>query len=127
MQALRGTTIPGFPNFFMIVGPNTALGHSSMVQIIESQIGYVRDAIRSMREHGHRSLEPTEKAHRKWNDSVQGAMKHTVWITGGCHSWYVDELGRNTVTWPHTTVSFRRKLAEFDADSYIATPQEATA
>jgi cyclohexanone monooxygenase len=53
-------------------------------------------------------------------------MKHTVWITGGCHSWYVDELGRNTVTWPHTTVSFRRKLSHFDADSYVTTPQEVT-
>lgn len=127
MRAHRGTTIPGFPNFFMIVGPNTALGHSSMVQIIESQIGYVRGAIRTLRQHGHASLEPTVQAHQEWNDSVQGAMRHTIWITGGCHSWYLDEHGRNTVTWPHTTLSFRQKLAEFDADAYVATPQEVSA
>ncbi len=125
MRAHRGTTIPGFPNFFMIVGPNTGLGHSSMVQIIESQIGYVRGAIKTMRERGHGALEPTEQAHDQWNQSLQRAMKHTIWVTGGCNSWYLDEHGRNTITWPHTTVAFRRRLSSFDADSYV-TPQEVT-
>jgi cyclohexanone monooxygenase len=127
MRALRGTTIPGFPNFFMIVGPNTALGHSSMVQIIEAQIDYVRGAIKTLREQDLGALEPSPQAHDRWNESVQRSMKHTIWVTGGCHSWYLDEHGRNTVTWPHTTVSFRRQLASFDADSYVTTPQEVSA
>jgi cyclohexanone monooxygenase len=127
MRALRGTTIPGFPNFFMIVGPNTGLGHSSMVQIIEAQIDYARGAIRTLREQGLGALEPTQQAHDRWNESVQRSMRHTIWLTGGCHSWYLDEHGRNTVTWPRTTVSFRRELADFDADSYVTTPQEVSA
>ena len=127
MRALRGTTIPGFPNFFMIVGPNTGLGHSSMVQIIERQVGYVRGAIRTLRSRSLGSLEPSQAAYERWNASLQQAMKRTIWITGGCSSWYLDEHGRNTVTWPRTTVSFHRQLSEFDADSYLTTPQEVTA
>lgn len=118
MQAYKGTTVPGFPNLFMLVGPNTGQGHTSMVFIIESQVAYVRDAIRTLRRTGYTSVEPNPASFRKWNADVQRRMKRTVWNTGGCSSWYLDEQGRNTVLWPKATFTFRRHLAAFDVDAY---------
>ena len=63
MAAYKGTTVPGFPNLFMLVGPNTGQGHTSMVFIIESQVAYIRDAIRTMRERGYAAVEPRADAH----------------------------------------------------------------
>jgi cation diffusion facilitator CzcD-associated flavoprotein CzcO len=118
MQGLRGTTVAGFPNLFMLVGPNTGQGHTSMVFIIESQVAYVRDAIRTMRARGWSAVEPRPKATHRWNADLQRRMKRTVWTRGGCQSWYLDEHGRNTTLWPKSTVTFRRQLARFDADAY---------
>jgi len=102
----------------MLVGPNTGQGHTSMVFIIEAQVAYLRDAVRTMRRSGYGAVEPNQTAYRKWNADVQRRMKRTVWNTGGCSSWYLDEQGRNTVLWPKATFTFRRELATFDVDSY---------
>jgi cyclohexanone monooxygenase len=118
MAAYKGTTVPGFPNLFMLVGPNTGQGHTSMVFIIESQVAYIRDAIRTMRARSWTSVEPRPRATRRWNSDLQRRMKRTVWTRGGCQSWYLDEQGRNTTLWPKSTVTFRRQLARFDADAY---------
>ena len=119
MAAYKGTTIPDFPNLFMLVGPNTGQGHTSMVFIIESQVAYIRDAIRTMRREGlaARRADPGRPPTR-WNRSLQKRMGRTVWTTGGCQSWYLDAHGRNTTLWPRSTVDFRRRLASFDADAY---------
>jgi cation diffusion facilitator CzcD-associated flavoprotein CzcO len=118
MAAYKGTTVPGFPNLFMLVGPNTGQGHTSMVFIIESQVAYVRDAIRTMRSRGWASVEPRPQATSRWNADLQRRMKRTVWTRGGCQSWYLDEHGRNTTLWPKSTITFRRQLARFDPDAY---------
>lgn len=118
MSAYKGTTVHGFPNMFMIVGPNTGLGHSSMVFVIESQVEYIRDAIRTMRRHRYAAVEPAPRAQRKWNDDLQRRMRRTVWNTGGCSSWYLDEHGRNTVLWPRSTFVMRQLLSEFDVAAY---------
>ncbi|MEX0426706.1 flavin-containing monooxygenase [Nocardioides sp. DS6] len=124
--AYKGTTVPEFPNFFFVVGPNTGLGHSSMVFIIESQVQYVRDAIRTMRVNDFATVEPTEEAFAAWNADIQERMKPTVWSSGGCASWYLDEHGRNTTLWPRTTFVFRGLLHTFDVEKYVvaaSTPQ----
>jgi cation diffusion facilitator CzcD-associated flavoprotein CzcO len=118
MAAYKGTTVPGFPNLFMLVGPNTGQGHTSMIFIIESQVAYLRDAIRTVRRRGLTAVEPTREATDRWNHSLQRRMRRTVWTTGGCDSWYLDEHGRNTVLWPRTTADFRRRLASFDEEAY---------
>jgi cyclohexanone monooxygenase len=118
MSAYKGTTVHGFPNFFTIVGPNTGQGHTSMVFIIESQVAYIRDAVRTMRRHGYAAVEPRAAVQRRWNAGLQRRMRHTVWNRGGCSSWYLDSHGRNTTLWPKSTVTFRRRLASFDADAY---------
>ena len=121
--AYKGTTVPEFPNFFFVVGPNTGLGHSSMVFIIESQVQYIRDAIRTMRVNDYATVEPTEEAFAAWNADVQERMAPTVWSSGGCASWYLDEHGRNTTLWPRSTFVFRGLLHSFDVGKYdVAAP-----
>jgi cyclohexanone monooxygenase len=127
MAAYKGTTVPDFPNLFMLTGPNTGQGHTSMIFIIESQVAYVRDALRRLREEGLVSLEPTPQATDRWNRSLQRRMRRTVWTTGGCQSWYLDSHGRNTTLWPRSTVDFRRRLASYDAAAYVLTSEEHAA
>ncbi len=122
MAAYKGTTIPEFPNLFMLVGPNTGQAHTSMIFIIESQVAYVRDALRRLRREGLSSVEPTPEVTDAWNRSIQKRMRRTVWTTGGCQSWYLDAHGRNTTLWPRSTADFRRRLSSFDAESYQEVP-----
>ena len=128
MEAYKGTTIHGYPNLFQMVGPNVTLSHSSMVFMIESQLAYVVDAIRTRRAQGIGPVEPTQADQDAWNADLQARMKKTVWTTGGCSSWYLDDHGRNTVLWPRTTFAFRKLLSTFDLDAYDVEParQEAS-
>ena len=122
--AYKGTTISGFPNLFQIVGPNTGLGHSSMVFIIESQIAYIVSALQQIGQRELSTVEPTPEAQQSWNDDVQRRMQRTVWNTGGCASWYIDSHGRNTTLWPRTTFKFRELLSRFDLDQYVVTTRQ---
>ena len=126
MSAYKGTTVHGYPNLFMLTGPNTGQGHSSVVFVIESQVAYLRDALRTMREREYAAVEPRATAQRRWNADVQRRMKRTVWNTGGCSSWYLDTHGRNTVLWPKATFTLRRRLARFDVDAYDVQVARAT-
>jgi cyclohexanone monooxygenase len=99
------------------VGPNTGLGHSSQVFMIESQVAYAVDAVRHIERTGE-IVEVREEAETTWDAGIQRAMGRTVWTTGGCASWYLDERGRNTTLWPGTTWRFRRQTARFDAGAY---------
>jgi cyclohexanone monooxygenase len=127
MSAYKGTTIPEFPNLFMMVGPNTGLGHSSMVFIIESQVAYIRDAIRTMRRNRLSTVEVREEPTAAFNAGLQRRMGRTVWTTGGCASWYLDSEGRNTTLWPRTTFTFRRLLSRFDLAAYTVTGETSPA
>jgi cation diffusion facilitator CzcD-associated flavoprotein CzcO len=117
MKAYKGTAVTGFPNLFLLVGPNTGLGHSSQVFMIESQVAYVVDAVRHIQRTGD-VVEVSEDAESAWDVGIQRAMGRTVWTTGGCASWYLDERGRNTTLWPGTTWRFRRQTARFDPGAY---------
>lgn len=117
-EAYKGTTVAGFPNLFLIVGPNTGLGHSSMVFMIESQIRYITDALETLRRRGLQTLEVTSEAQADYNRRLQGRMKAAVWNTGGCQSWYLDENGRNVTLWPGATWQFRLQTRRFDAGQY---------
>lgn len=117
-HAHRGTAVPGFPNMFVLVGPNTGLGHSSMVHIIESQIAYVLDALRIKAERGLSSLEVQRAAEQAYNEEIQRQMQGTVWTAGGCSSWYLDSTGKNSTLWPGFSYEFRNQLTRFDEESY---------
>ena len=119
-RAYRGTTVPGFPNLFLMVGPNTGLGHTSIVHMAESQTAYVVDALRLMRERGVESVEPKPAAQQAWIDDVDAKLERSVWNTGGCASWYLDRTGRNSTLWPDFTWKYRLLMRRFDASSYVA-------
>jgi cation diffusion facilitator CzcD-associated flavoprotein CzcO len=122
-QAHLGTAINGFPNMFLMLGPNTGLGHSSMVYMAESQIAYFVDALRAMDEKGAAAVEVRRDAEDAYNEDLHEKLQGTVWNTG-CSSWYVDQHGRNVTLWPDWTFRFRQRTARFDAESYeLSTPQ----
>jgi len=121
IQAYKGATVEGFPNFFFVIGPNTGLGHTSMVFMIESQIAYLLDALQTMRDRGLATVEPRAEAQAAWNHDLQHRMRQTVWNTGGCSSWYLDDHGRNVTLWPRVTFAFRRLTSRFDPDAYQVT------
>ncbi|WP_435283044.1 flavin-containing monooxygenase [Streptomyces koelreuteriae] len=119
MEALRGASAAGFPNWMTIIGPNTGLGNSSMILMIESQLNYLADYVRQLDVLGGRvALDARPDAVRAWNHQVQERMKRTVWNTGGCTSWYLDASGRNTTIWPGTTGEFRRATRRVDLAEY---------
>jgi cation diffusion facilitator CzcD-associated flavoprotein CzcO len=126
MQGLRGTTVAGFPNLFMLVGPNTGLGHNSIVFMIESQLAYVMDALGELDARGAAALDTCPAAQEDFNATVQRRMRGTVWTKGGCASWYLDAHGRNTTLWPGTSWSFRRATRRFDlAEHELLAPTSA--
>ncbi|HET9450611.1 MAG TPA: NAD(P)/FAD-dependent oxidoreductase [Aggregicoccus sp.] len=123
MRAYAGTTVAGFPNFFMLPGPNTGLGHTSMVTMLESQFEHVLGALRYLEARGLAAVEPRADAQARYVSEVDARMRHTVWAQGGCHSWYLDATGRNSTLWPGFTFSFRRRVASFEPSDYLALPQ----
>ena len=122
MTAYLGTTVAGFPNLFFLVGPNTGLGHTSIVYMIESQIAYVMDALAQMSSAGIAAVEPRRELQDAWNARIQADLQGTVWNAGGCSSWYLDAAGRNTTLWPTFTLPFRRRLSRFDLSEYDVQP-----
>jgi cation diffusion facilitator CzcD-associated flavoprotein CzcO len=122
-QAYLGTTVAGFPNLFMLWGPNLNLGHSSIVYMLESQIGYVMQALAAMDSaNGRAILEVRPEVQDRWNDYLQDRLSGTVWDTGGCKSWYLDANGRDSVMWPDFTFNFRRRVSGFDPSDYRLEP-----
>jgi hypothetical protein len=102
-----------------IIGPNTGLGNSSMILMIESQLNYMADYMRQLDVLGGRAaLDARPDAVEGWNDRVQERMLRTVWNTGGCTSWYLDANGRNTTIWPGTTTEFRSATRRVDLGEY---------
>jgi len=117
IEAYLGTTFAGFPNLFKMTGPNTGLGHSSMVFMIESQLEYVLDALRVMDERGLASVEVRSEAQAAYNARLRQRMPATVWASG-CSSWYLTPDGHNPVLWPDFTFRYRHRLRRFDTRAY---------
>ncbi|WP_116138572.1 flavin-containing monooxygenase [Trinickia diaoshuihuensis] len=120
-HAYLGTTLPGFPNFFMIVGPNTGLGHHSMVFMIESQVEYIMRALRAMQDERAAAIEVRGSVERAYNERIQRKLSRAIWSTGGCNSWYIDpKTGKNTTLWPGFAWRFRRATRRFRMADYLA-------
>ncbi len=112
MRAHHGTMIAGFPNFFFLLGPNTGLGHTSVVYMIEAQIDRILVCLDQMEARGAAEIEVRAEAEHAFNEQVQRRMQGTVWTSGGCASWYLDDTGRNTTLWPDFTFRFRARARE---------------
>ena len=120
-QAYLGTSIAGFPNFFMMLGPNTGLGHNSMVYMIEAHIAYIASCVRLLAERGVRTMEVRAEVQDAFNERLQRAFRGTVWMSG-CRSWYLSNSGRNTVLWPGFTFVFRRLTRRLRVADYRLIP-----
>ena len=121
VHAYLGSTLPGYPNFFMIVGPNTGLGHNSMVYMIESQVEYILRALQTMRTERAAAVEVRPQIERAYNEKIQKQLDRAIWSTGGCTSWYLDpRSGKNTTLWPGFTWRFRQATSSFSMDDYYA-------
>jgi cation diffusion facilitator CzcD-associated flavoprotein CzcO len=119
MRAHASTTVHGFPNMFVLDGPNASLGHNSAVVMIEAQIDYVLAALDHRDETGHDALDISLEAQDAYSREIDAKASSTVWLTGGCESWYVDERsGRLTLLWPDFAYAFQRRLSRFDPENY---------
>lgn len=122
----KGTAFPGFPNFYMLGGPNTALGHSSIIFMQESQLNYATKAILAALR-SDALIEPDEGAADRWTKQLRAKLPTTVWGTG-CSSWYLNAEGTNTTIWPDFTFTFRKATRRFNSrDHRISTRSQSTA
>ncbi|MBF6163696.1 NAD(P)/FAD-dependent oxidoreductase [Streptomyces gardneri] len=117
-QGYKGASIANFPNLFFLLGPNVGLGHTSMVYMIESQINYIADALATIDRLDLRTVEVRRDVQDAYNSELQAKLAGSVWLTGGCSSWYLDKHGNNTTLWPDWTFEFRRLTRTFDVAAY---------
>lgn len=116
--AHRGVTVAGFPNMFFLLGPNTGLGHNSVVIMIEAQIKYVMQAIKAVDRRSAWSIVPKQDAQDAYNDWLQGRMPRTVQAAGNCQSWYIDEHGYNRTLFPGHTGEYREVVAKLKEEEF---------
>ncbi|WP_460072421.1 flavin-containing monooxygenase [Streptomyces sp. YKOK-I1] len=117
-DAYLGTTVTGFPNAFILLGPHLGTGHSSAYTILEAQLAYLTGAVRHFRAAGLTSMDVRPEVQAAFGAEVQQALPTTVYNAGGCSSYYLDANGLNSFSWPWSTGRLRRRLARFDPEAY---------
>jgi cation diffusion facilitator CzcD-associated flavoprotein CzcO len=121
LEAYRGVTVAGFPNLFLLLGPNTGLGHTSVVFMIESQIQHVLSCLRILARDKADTIEVSETAQRRYNDALQRRLHRAVWSEGGCDSWYLDAAGVNRTLWPGFTFEYWARTRRARRADYAVT------
>jgi cation diffusion facilitator CzcD-associated flavoprotein CzcO len=117
VTAHRTVAVPGFPNFFLLLGPNSGLGHNSVILMIEAQVNYVMQLIDRIARDGV-AIEPSPEAARAYDERLQKELSERVWAAN-CGAWYVDETGRNYTLYPHTVRKYLKEMREPVASEYI--------
>ncbi|HWK65822.1 MAG TPA: NAD(P)/FAD-dependent oxidoreductase [Rhizobiaceae bacterium] len=118
-RAHRGITVPGFPNFYIVYGPNTNLAHGgSAIFQTECQINYVMKALREHLENEWDVIEVRREAFQRYNEWVDGLLSNMVWTHPGVTNWYKNSVGRVALNWPGRLVDYRDVTAEFDPEEY---------
>jgi cation diffusion facilitator CzcD-associated flavoprotein CzcO len=116
-ETYLGMTVAGYPNLFLLFGPNTGLGHNSALFMIEAQVNYIARCLKAMGRSGAKSVDVRSEVQKSFNERIQKRMKNTTWLSG-CRSWYLTESGKNITLWPGFTVSYWLKTRRFDAADY---------
>jgi cation diffusion facilitator CzcD-associated flavoprotein CzcO len=120
MTAYLGVTVSGFPNFFILLGPNTGLGHNSVILMIEAQVRYTMKCLKLMNRRNRRVIEVRPETQQRFVEEIYRRMAGTVWQSGGCHSWYQDQqTGEITTLWPGSVVAYLRRTRSFSASDYL--------
>ncbi len=115
--AYNGSVVPGFPNLFTIPGPNTGIGHTSLIVMIEAQVGYALQMLELMAQRNIAAVSVRQSVHDEWCDLMDTKTEPTVW-NSGCSSWYLDKDGRNSSLWPGLTTEFRKRLRTVDLTKF---------
>jgi cation diffusion facilitator CzcD-associated flavoprotein CzcO len=118
-EAYLGITVSGFPNLFMFYGPNTNLGHNSIVSMLESQIQYIKEAVTRLRAAPGTASDVKPGVQSGFNAKLPHALRNTVWAEG-CKNWYIAESGKIVNNWAGFTFTYRRMTSCFDAVNYEA-------
>ncbi|MGB5622299.1 MAG: 4-hydroxyacetophenone monooxygenase, partial [Gammaproteobacteria bacterium] len=119
IEAFKGISVSGFPNLFILNGPNTGLGHNSVIFMLEAQVRYVMDGLAAMDRAGVGALEVRSDVEARYNQHLQRRLARTVWASG-CRSWYLDANGRNVTLWPGFTVEYWWRTRRFRLRDYRA-------
>jgi cation diffusion facilitator CzcD-associated flavoprotein CzcO len=122
LEAYHGITLAGFPNFFMLLGPNTGLGHTSVVFMIESQIHHIMSCLRRLARDQADTIEVREPVVRRYHSGLQRRLRRAVWSEGGCRSWYLDADGVNRVLWPGFTFEYWARTRRARRSAYTVAP-----
>jgi cation diffusion facilitator CzcD-associated flavoprotein CzcO len=117
-EAYLGVSVAGFPNLFIMYGPNTNLGSGSVIFQLESQMSYILDAVRTLERAGGGRLAVRPEVQREFNEEVQQRLQGAVWQTG-CNNWYINEEGRNVNNWPGFTTEYRRRTRKLNPKDYV--------
>ncbi|WP_207887144.1 NAD(P)/FAD-dependent oxidoreductase [Pseudomonas sp. 30_B] len=116
-EAYKGISVSGFPNLFILYGPNTNLGHNSIIYMLESQFPYVLGCLQRIRREGLKYLDVKPQVQQRFNQHLQHELRHTIWERG-CNSWYKTASGRNTVNWPGFTFRYRQQTRQPEFADY---------
>ena len=116
-RAYKGSAVPGFPNMFILLGPN-AIGINSVIFSVEAQIAYVMSALAAMDRRAASRIEVKSEALTSYVEEVDRRSAGSVWTDGGCTAYYLDENGRNFALYPGFASEFRRRTRRFDAGAY---------
>jgi len=122
-EAYKGMAVSGFPNFFMLYGPNTNLAHNSIVFMLESQVRYVISCIRELETRPGVAMDVKPERLAAFSRHIQARLANSVWESG-CHSWYLDENGKNTINWPGFTFTYRRETLKAAPDDFRFLPAQ---
>jgi cation diffusion facilitator CzcD-associated flavoprotein CzcO len=126
MSAYLGVTVSGFPNFFILLGPNTGLGHNSVVLMIEAQVRYAMQCLKLMKQQKQGVIEVRPEIQERFVADIYRRMGNTVWQTGGCQSWYQDQkTGEITTLWPGSVVAYLRRTRSVTPSDYELRTRES--
>ena len=116
-RAYMGITVPNYPNFYLLVGPNTGLGHNSIIFMIECQVHYIMECLKLLRQKNADYIDTRQQALDEFDEEVQNNIEGTVW-TSGCQSWYQQEDGRNVALWPFSTWKYWLRTRRVDTSKH---------
>ena len=118
-ESYYGITTAGYPNMFQLVGPNTTLGHNSIIFMIEAQVHYILEMMKLMRKQGVDAVDVREDVQKAFNNKVQKELQGTVWQQGGCSSWYQQDGGKNFALWPGYTWRYWLETRRVKASNFV--------
>jgi len=118
-RAYLGTSVPGFPNLFVVTGPNTGIGHTSAIFVIEAQMNYIMKSIATLKAQNLKSIEVKAEAEADYTGMIHREMAQTVWKSGGCNSWYQSKSGHVIAMFPGFSFTYRQMAKAFKPDHHV--------